>query len=76
MHFHDKDIVVVYRYDGSLKSTTPDGKSVVNRLGMILQLNDDQSSRTSGNELRFTRRYCEGTGGGSLVVNELLLVFS
>ena len=30
MHFHDKDIVVVYRYDGSLKSTTPDGKSVVN----------------------------------------------
>ncbi|MGA2191472.1 MAG: hypothetical protein ABSH33_23405 [Steroidobacteraceae bacterium] len=30
MHFHDKDVVVVYRYDGSLKSTTPDGKSVVN----------------------------------------------
>ncbi len=30
MHFHDKDIVVAYRYDGSLKSTTPDGKSVVN----------------------------------------------
>jgi quercetin dioxygenase-like cupin family protein len=29
-HFHDKDVVVVYRYDGSLKSTTPDGKSVVN----------------------------------------------
>jgi hypothetical protein len=30
MHFHDKDVLVVYRYDGSLKSTTPDGKSVVN----------------------------------------------
>jgi DNA repair exonuclease SbcCD nuclease subunit len=30
MHFHDKDVVVVYRYDGSLKSATPDGKSVVN----------------------------------------------
>jgi len=30
MHFHDKDVVVVYRYDGSLKSTTPDGKSLVN----------------------------------------------
>jgi hypothetical protein len=29
MHFHDKDVLVVYRYDGSLKSTTPDGKSVV-----------------------------------------------
>ena len=25
MHFHDKDIVVVYQYDGSLKSTTPHG---------------------------------------------------
>ena len=30
MHFHDKDVVVVFRYDGSLKSTTPDGKSIVN----------------------------------------------
>ena len=27
MHFHDKDIVVAYRYDGSLKSTTPDGRA-------------------------------------------------
>jgi len=25
MHFHDKDVVVAYRYDGTLKSTTPDG---------------------------------------------------
>ena len=30
MHFHDKDVVVVHLEDGSLKSTTPDGKSVVN----------------------------------------------
>jgi hypothetical protein len=26
MHFHDKDVVVAYRYDGTLASTTPDGK--------------------------------------------------
>ena len=30
MHFHDKDVVVAFRYDGSLKSVTPDGASVVN----------------------------------------------
>jgi hypothetical protein len=30
MHFHDKDVVVIYFGNGSLKSTTPDGKSVVN----------------------------------------------
>jgi hypothetical protein len=32
MHFHDKDVVVVYLKDGALKSTTTDGKSVVNTL--------------------------------------------
>ena len=32
MHFHDKDVVVVYLKDGALKSTTPDGKSTVNKL--------------------------------------------
>ena len=31
MHFHDKDVVVVYLDDGALQSTTPDGKKVVNR---------------------------------------------
>jgi len=31
MHFHDKDVVVIYFGRGSLKSTTPDGKSVVNK---------------------------------------------
>jgi hypothetical protein len=30
MHFHDKDVIVVYLGDGDLKSTTPDGKTVVN----------------------------------------------
>jgi hypothetical protein len=29
MHFHDKDALVVYEETGALKSTTPDGKSVV-----------------------------------------------
>ena len=32
MHFHDKDVVVVYLEDGALKSTTRDGQSVVNEL--------------------------------------------
>jgi len=30
MHFHDKDVVLAYRYDGALKSVTPDGKEIVN----------------------------------------------
>lgn len=30
MHFHDKDVVVVFFEDGDLKSTTPDGQSTVN----------------------------------------------
>jgi hypothetical protein len=34
MHFHDKDVVVVYLKDGALKSTTPDGKSTVNQLSV------------------------------------------
>jgi hypothetical protein len=29
MHFHDKDVVVLFLKDGDLKSTTPDGKDVV-----------------------------------------------
>ena len=42
MHFHDKDVVVLFLEDGDLKSTTPDGKEVVN-------------SYTSGT-IRFNRR--------------------
>jgi predicted metal-dependent enzyme (double-stranded beta helix superfamily) len=30
MHFHDKDVVVVYLENGELKSTTPDGKADTN----------------------------------------------
>jgi hypothetical protein len=30
MHFHDKDVVVTYLEDGTLKSTTPDGMVVMN----------------------------------------------
>jgi quercetin dioxygenase-like cupin family protein len=30
MHFHDKDVVVLYVADGALKSTTPDGQSTTN----------------------------------------------
>jgi hypothetical protein len=30
MHFHDKDVVVIYQDDTALKSTGPDGKSVLN----------------------------------------------
>jgi L-ascorbate metabolism protein UlaG (beta-lactamase superfamily) len=30
VHYHDKDVVVIYLEDGALTSTTPDGKSVVN----------------------------------------------
>jgi hypothetical protein len=30
MHFHDKDVVVVFLNDGDLKSTTLDGQSTVN----------------------------------------------
>jgi hypothetical protein len=30
MHFHDKDVVVVFLEEGDLKSTTPDGQATVN----------------------------------------------
>jgi hypothetical protein len=30
MHFHDKDVVALFLEDGDLKSTTLDGKAVVN----------------------------------------------
>ena len=31
MHFHDKDVVVVFLQEGDLKSTTPDGKETLNQ---------------------------------------------
>ena len=30
MHFHDKDAVVAYRYDGAVTSTAPDGTATIN----------------------------------------------
>jgi hypothetical protein len=30
MHFHDKDVVVVFLQDGDVKSTDTEGKSVIN----------------------------------------------
>jgi hypothetical protein len=27
MHFHDKDVVIAYRYDGTIRSIAPDGKA-------------------------------------------------
>ncbi len=33
MHFHDKDVVIVYLGDGDTKSTTPDGQATVNTYG-------------------------------------------
>lgn len=30
MHFHDKDVIVVFLEDGDLQSATPDGKATVN----------------------------------------------
>jgi hypothetical protein len=37
MHFHDKEAVVVFEATGALKSTTPDGKSVIteNQFGAV-----------------------------------------
>jgi hypothetical protein len=32
MHFHDKDVVVVFEASGSLQSTTPDGKITVSEI--------------------------------------------
>jgi hypothetical protein len=32
LHFHDKDVVVAYRYDGSLKSVSPEGTIVGSRV--------------------------------------------
>lgn len=31
MHFHDKDVVVLFLENGDLRSTTPDGKAVVSK---------------------------------------------
>jgi hypothetical protein len=62
MHFHDKDVVVVYEDDAALKSTTPDGKSTVNeyKFGDI---------RFNGRGRTHTELLVKGTG--SAVMTEL-----
>jgi hypothetical protein len=62
MHFHDKDVVVVYQEETALKSTTPSGNSVLNQY-------------RSG-EVRFNRRDRTHTetlvgASGSAVMTEL-----
>jgi mannose-6-phosphate isomerase-like protein (cupin superfamily) len=62
MHYHDKDIVGVFRYDGPLKSTDPTGKSTIIRYG--------------AGEVRFTpgdRSHTEGlvSGRQSAILMEL-----
>lgn len=62
MHFHDKDVVVVYEEPTALTSTTPDGKKTVNEY--------------KDGEVRFNLRDRTHTellvrGGGSAVMTEL-----
>jgi hypothetical protein len=62
MHYHDKDIVGVFRYDGPLNSTDPAGKSTIIRYG--------------AGEVRFTpgdRSHTEGlvSGRQSAILMEL-----
>ncbi len=62
MHFHDKDVVVVYEEPTALTSTTPDGKKTVHEY--------------KDGEVRFNRRDRTHTellvhGGGSGVMTEL-----
>lgn len=62
MHYHDKDIVGVFRYDGPLKSTDPAGKSTI--------------IRYHAGEVRFTpgdRSHTEGlvSGRQSAILMEL-----
>jgi hypothetical protein len=62
MHYHDKDALVVYRYDASVKSTTPDGKSVVNE-DKAGQVRFNKGDRTHVEELT--------KGQESVIVTEL-----
>lgn len=62
MHFHDKDVVVVYEEPTALTSTTPDGRKTVNEY--------------KDGEVRFNRRDRTHSellvrGGGSAVMTEL-----
>jgi hypothetical protein len=62
MHFHDKDVVVVYEEPTALKSTTPDGKSTVNEY-------HDGDVRFNLRDRTHTELLIRGTG--SAVMTEL-----
>jgi hypothetical protein len=62
MHFHDKDVVVVYTEETALKSTTPDGKSV---------LNEYKSGETRFNKRDRSHTELLVRGTGSAVMTEL-----
>jgi hypothetical protein len=62
MHFHDKDVVVVFEEDTAIQSTTPDGKSVVNE-GKLGDIRFSRRDRTHSELL------VKGTG--SAVITEL-----
>jgi len=62
MHFHDKDVVVVYLEDTALKSTTPDGKSTVNRYA---------AGQTKFNRRDRTHTELLVNGTGSAIITEL-----
>ena len=62
MHFHDKDVVVVYEEDTALKSTTPDGTSVLNEY-------KDGQTKFNLRDRTHTETLVRGTG--SAVMTEL-----
>ncbi len=62
MHFHDKDVVVVYEEDTALKSTAPDGKVVINEY---------KAGQTKFNARNRTHSELLIRGTGSAVMTEL-----
>jgi hypothetical protein len=62
MHFHDKDVVVVYEDDTALKSTTPEGKQTVNEY-------KDGQTKFNPRDRAHTEMLVRGTG--SAVMTEL-----
>ena len=62
MHFHDKDVVVVYEEPTALTSTTPDGKKTLN------EYKDGEVRFNPGNR---THTELLVHGGGSAVMTEL-----
>ena len=62
MHFHDKDVVVVYMEPTALKSTTPDGKSTLNEYSAL-------ETRFNLRDRTHTELLVRGTG--SAIITEL-----